>query len=403
MISGFNTEREVAQLRIAQEFHLERIEEIKQYIEELEESMAPASGKTEKMYTFVKLGRRVDYHKKRMAEIAARICLLRHESNQGDNLTQVSGVDEEGELQLVTGRIGTGKTSFGISLAEQEDEIISNLESVEGAFFANSPSAIWEIIVLNPETRFAVLLDDFTVHLGCLQDRELKSRKLVELVSDLVDLGHRVILTGPVLDDFPDELLYYREGEWDDAVRDVYHITERGRVVYRDVVRVGVDLETRDKCEFPAARPSRAFDSQEFSEFAVCRPEGKQDEPVEVRPCSGKTVDGDACGALIRDPDEGERLCDPHKGQQEELSQASGADEDREFFDPDDWPPQFHIDELEMQLDFNLGQVYGFCDLDKQSQADLAKLAVEYELDAESVQNILNICRALGSLDGDRD
>lgn len=204
MISGFNTEREVAQLRIAQEYHLERIEEIKQYIAELEESMAPASGKTEKMYTFIKLGRRVDYHKKRMAEIAARICLLRKEAEQ-------------------------------------------------------------------------------------------------------------------------------------------------------------------------------------------------QDKSVEVRQCNGTTVDGDPCGALIRDPDEDERFCDPHKGQQDKRV------EDLDLFNPDDWPPQFHIDNLEMQLDFNLGQVYRFDDLDKQSQADLAKLAVEYELDQESTQNILNICRALGSLDGDRD
>lgn len=90
----------------------------------------------------------------------------------------------------------------------------------------------------------------------------------------------------------------------------------------------------------------------------------------------------------------------------EELAEKKDRGEsigDREFFDPDDWPPQFHIDNLESQLDFNLGQAYGFCDLDKQSQADLAKLAVDYELDKESVQNILNICRALGSLDGDRD
>jgi len=37
MISGFNTEREVAQLKIAQEYHESQIDRIERRIEELEE------------------------------------------------------------------------------------------------------------------------------------------------------------------------------------------------------------------------------------------------------------------------------------------------------------------------------------------------------------------------------
>lgn len=100
-----------------------------------------------------------------------------------------------------------------------------------------------------------------------------------------------------------------------------------------------------------------------------------------------------------------------HQGQieriEERIRELKEEEEDavevRDLFNPDETSLDMHLDYLEAELDFNLGQVYGFFDLDKQSQVDLAQLAVEYELDRESVQNILNICRALGALDGGRD
>lgn len=267
----------------------------------------------------------------------------------------LESIDEEGKPQLVTGRIGAGKTSFGVSLAEQEDEIISNLESIEGAFYANSPNAIWNILLLNPHTRFAVLLDDITASLSYDAEGRLKSSKIVELVSDLVGAGHRVILTGTVLDDFPDELLYFGEGEWDDAARDAYHLPERGQAEYREIYRIGGQLDTETVCSFPAARPSRSFDSQEISDFEIysvksefALPESPEDED-------------DSDGGYFDD-----------------------------VFADDKIPPQFHLDELERKLDYNLGQVDGFHDLDWKSKCKLAKIAVENDLSLEEAEVVLD-------------
>lgn len=210
MISGFNYNREIAQLRIAQEFHESQIERIEERIEELGELMVPGSGKTERAYIITKLGQRLEHHHERVVEIKKRIQEIESKSDTPNDYPRAE--------------------------FEEQDE--------------------------DKEPSFAEFF-------GLTQEEADAARNAAE-------------------------------------------------------------------------------------KFAV----GEFEEPVK-----------------------------------DELN----------LFDPDDWPPQFHIDNLEMQLDFNLGQVYGFCDLDKQSQADLAKLAVEYELDKESVQNILNICRELGSLDGDRD
>lgn len=402
-------------------------------------------------------------------------------------------IDEEGKLQLVIGRIGTGKTSFGISLAEQEKEIISNLESVEGAFYANSPEAVKTILRFKPETRFAVLLDDITSYLSWDSVGQVKAREIVDLVSELVDLGHRVILTGTVLDDFPDELLYYREGEWDGAAEDVYHLTELGTAEYREIHRIGGQLETETVCSFPAAHPSRAFDSQDIPEFefdADCikfaYPGDEDDSEEDLTEVSGvdegvalllemfgyETIDdlrrateNDIAGALdsyalavrikadvgniepeeedeepsfaeffgltqeeadaFRDSaekafeDDSEELvvcsegdCGATSDQHKELlrddveccpyhREPDDAGLPDDLFDPDDWPPQFHLDNLESQLDYNLGQVDGFLDLDRQAKCDLARLTVDNDLSIEECETILELSQDVVVRDSD--
>lgn len=263
----------------------------------------------------------------------------------GDCSFEIDSIDEEGELQLVTGSLGVGKTSFGLALAEEEEQIISNLESVQRAYYANSPDEVKSVLRLNPETRFAVLLDDITANLSYDAER----RQIVELVSELVDLGHRVILTGTVLGDFPAELLYYREGEWDGAAGDAYHLPERGQVEYREIYRIGGQLDARTICSLPAARPSRMFYSQEIPEFEF---------------------DAD---------DSGEN--------QEEKSLA-----DRDLFNPEEkFPPQFHYDYLNMELEYDIEEADGFFDLDWGAKCDLLKLAVDHDLELSEVETILEL------------
>ncbi|QLH78158.1 hypothetical protein HZS55_12960 [Halosimplex rubrum] len=427
----------------------------------------------------------------------------------------LEGIDEEGRLQLVTGKIASGKTSFGISLAEQEEEIISNLESVEGAFYANSPEAVKAILKLKPETKFAVLLDDITANLSY----DVERRQIVELVSNLVDAGHRVILTGTVLDDFPAELLYFGEGEWDDATRDVYHLPERGRAEYREIYRVGGQLDTETACSFPAAHPSQAFDSQEIPEFEFDvdeddqKNEPKYDEgdliltPEEYDKSDPQTYIRDGfkivgwyesgdeivyqLSYVPEDQDDGEifesdieekgsievvedggYIHNYKKNREEDLTKVSGVglveearlrregyttvedlqvatqsdlssvdgignalaarikadvgevEQDEELslseflelsrgqqrkrvkialaqqtaddelpddlFQPDErFPPQIHLDHLESQLDYNLGQVDGFFELDWSEKCDVAKIAANNDLGLEATENII--------------
>ena len=71
------------------------------------------------------------------------------------------------------------------------------------------------------------------------------------------------------------------------------------------------------------------------------------------------------------------------------------VEEDDDLFNPDErFPPQFHLDNLESQLDFNLGQVDGFFDLDWGAKCDLAKLAVDNDLDLESTETIVEMSLA---------
>jgi hypothetical protein len=74
------------------------------------------------------------------------------------------------------------------------------------------------------------------------------------------------------------------------------------------------------------------------------------------------------------------------------------ADADEKFGLPDDlfepeeeFPPQSHLDNLERQLDYNLGQVDGFCDLDWQSKCDLACVAVDNDLTVSECETILDL------------
>lgn len=77
-------------------------------------------------------------------------------------------------------------------------------------------------------------------------------------------------------------------------------------------------------------------------------------------------------------------------------TEAEKEDElDEDLFNPDEqFPPQFHLDNLESKLDFNLGQVDRFFELDWSSKCDLAKIAVENDLDRESTETIVQMSLA---------
>jgi hypothetical protein len=76
----------------------------------------------------------------------------------------------------------------------------------------------------------------------------------------------------------------------------------------------------------------------------------------------------------------------------DEFDEVSDDEFPEELFEPDErFPPAFHLDNLESQLDFNLGQVDGFFELDWSAKCDLAKIAVEEDLDLENVETILEL------------
>jgi hypothetical protein len=77
--------------------------------------------------------------------------------------------------------------------------------------------------------------------------------------------------------------------------------------------------------------------------------------------------------------------------------EQSGNELDDDLFNPDErFPPQFHLDNLESQLDFNLGQVDGFCDLDWKAKCRLAEIAVDHDLDDKSTESIVEMSLSSG-------
>lgn len=69
---------------------------------------------------------------------------------------------------------------------------------------------------------------------------------------------------------------------------------------------------------------------------------------------------------------------------------------DEDLFEPEErFPPQFHLDYLERELPFNLGQIDGFQELEWTTKCELAEFAVDHDIDRESTQEVLDAHLAL--------
>jgi hypothetical protein len=88
----------------------------------------------------------------------------------------------------------------------------------------------------------------------------------------------------------------------------------------------------------------------------------------------------------------------PGGDETEEMAERNKADEEStedgyldDIFSDDKIPPEFHLDHLESQLDYNLGQVDGFTELAWKSKCKLARLAVDHDLSRSELETILDL------------
>jgi hypothetical protein len=406
---NYNHEREVEQLRIAIEFHLKKIREIGEYIEKLEEARAPGTGKTDESYQVIKLYQKKQIHEDRIREIASRIHGLKTEAEKE------ARPGRGYKLSLVTGETGAGTTTSSISIAERdENPIISNLESLEDAFHADSWGEVEAILEDHPDQQFTILIDEY----AGIEDGH-------EFVQEMLKQRHHVILVKPHPEEFH---------PWAQELADSeYYISERG------INGIFPPRRSFDTCEIPHfdfTKPPQAYPRVEFEDDAkddltqvsgVCEDEeqilnaGGYETIEDLREATQRDLAniriGNALAARIKadvgdaEPEEDDEpsFAEFFGLTQEEADAARNAaeqfaagefedDEDEltdDLFSPDErFPPQFHLDNLESKLDFNLGEVDGFFKLDWSSKCDLAKIAVENDLGLETTETIVQMSLA---------
>jgi hypothetical protein len=399
----FNTEREVEQLRIAIEFHEQQIGRLEERIEELSGFRQTAVGQADRDFRICKLALKVESYQEKIENIEERISELKSESKS-----------RRGELSLVTGETGAGTTTHGVTIAERDDNpIISNIESLEDAFHAESWGEVEAILEEHSDQQFTILIDEYA------------GEYEIEFVQQMLKRGHLVILVVPHRIDLHRWLRELANSE--------HYITHRERH------RFSIPQRSFDSCEIPHfdfSKPPQAYpraEKEDGSKDDLTQVSGVGEDEEQILNAGGyETIEdlreatqrdlaniriGNALAARIKaDVGEVEQEGDDEPSfaeffglTQEEADAARNAaeqfaagefedDEDEltdDLFSPDEkFPPQFHLDHLESQLDFNLGQVDGFFELDWSSKCDLAELAVENDLDLEATETIVQMSLA---------
>ncbi|WP_148708222.1 hypothetical protein [Haloferax sp. Atlit-12N] len=263
----------------------------------------------------------IEFHEQQKGRLESRIRELKNELKSG-----------RGKLSLVTGEMGAGTTTYGVHIAEKDaNPIISNLESLEDAYYAVSWRGVEAILEEHPEQQFTILIDD------C----ESLRHESDGFVQQVIKQGHHIILVPRHLKDVHPWLIDTADAE--------YHLPERGTVQY---IPAG-----SDEVEYTASvgTPRRSFNTFEIPRFDFRKP--------------------------------------PQAYPRAEFEDEDDSDDGPldDIFSDDKIPPQFHLDELERELDYNLGQVDGFHDLDWKSKCDLAQLAVDHDLNRSELETVLDL------------
>jgi len=399
----FNTEREVEQLRIAIEFHEQQIGRLEERIEELSGFRQTALGQADRDFRICKLALKVESYQEKIENIEERISELKSESKS-----------RRGELSLVTGETGAGTTTHGVTIAERDDNpIISNLESLEDAFHADSWGEVEAILEEHSDQQFTILIDEY----AGIEDGH-------EFVQEMLKRRHHVILVKPHPEEFH---------PWTVELADSEH-----NITHGDRYQFSLPRRSFDSCEMPRfdftkppqAYPRAEFEDEDDSKDDLTQVSGVGEDEEQILNVGGyETIDdlreatqrdlaniriGNALAARIKadvgDAEDGEpsfaeffgltqEEADAFKQAAEQFASGEFEDDedelDKDLFSPDErFPPQFHLDNLESQLDYNLGQVDGFFELDWSAKCDLAKIAVEEDLDLDSTQTIVQMSLA---------
>ncbi|WP_134672626.1 hypothetical protein [Halorussus marinus] len=280
----------------------------------------------------------IEFHEQQKGRLESRIRELKNELKSGG-----------GELSLVTGEMGAGTTTSSISIAERDDNpIISNLESLEDAYYAESWAQVEAALEAHSDQQYTILIDEYA-----------GGDDGYEFVQEMLKRGHHVILVVPNRD-------YLHP--WLRDLADTEHY-----ISHREFDGIFPPRRSFDTCEIPRfdfTKPPEAYPRAEF--------EDEDDEP--------KTKFAEFFG-LTQEEAEAIGVSDEEHNEDEQPEEVAGEDD---IFSDDTILPQFHLDELERKLDYNLGHVDGFHDLDWKSKCKLAKIAVENDLSVEDAETVLD-------------